>query len=112
MGLIENHCVSKNLSVFKKIVLFKTFKKELKIGNLQDTFVITEITHHKVIVNTPNAQAPQNVSMNDFEYMHQHWNAYCNGNITRTALCQHTRVSKYTMSILRHIEIQLGIQIA
>jgi hypothetical protein len=81
-------------------------------GNLQDTFVITEITHHKVIVNTPNAQALQNVSMNDFEYMHQNWNAYCSGNITRTELCQHTRVSKYTMSILRHIETQLGIQIA
>jgi hypothetical protein len=79
---------------------------------LGDTFVIMEITNRIVIVNTPNAQAPQNVSMNDFEYMHQNWNAYCSGNITRTELCQHTRVSKYTMSILRHIETQLGIQIA
>lgn len=81
-------------------------------GNLQDTFVIAEITERKVIVVTPNAQRPQNVSINDFEYMHQHWNAYCNGNITRTALCQHTRVSKYTMSILRHIENLLDIAIA
>lgn len=79
---------------------------------LGDTFVIMEITDHIVIVNTPNAQLLQNVAKKDFEYMHQNWNAYCSGNITRTVLCQHTRVSKYTMSILRHIETQLGIKIA
>lgn len=72
---------------------------------LGDFFEITKISDHNVTVVTPNAERPQNVSINDFEYMHQNWNAYCSGNITRTELCQHTRVSKYTMSILRHIEI-------
>jgi hypothetical protein len=39
MGLIENHCVLKNLSVFKKIVLFEMFKKELITGNLFRSFL-------------------------------------------------------------------------
>ena len=39
MGLIENHCVLKNLSVFKKIVLLETFKKEWMIGNLFRSFL-------------------------------------------------------------------------
>lgn len=72
-------------------------------GYLGDSFKITTVSSSHVDVDSPKAETVQRVSKADFEFMHNNWDAYCAGNVRRTDLVKSTRVSKYTISILRHI---------
>lgn len=70
---------------------------------LGDEFLIVRVEANHIDVNSPNAETVQRVAKADFEYMFANWDNYCAGRLTRQALVEHTRVSKYTMSILKHI---------
>lgn len=72
-------------------------------GYLGDEFLIVRIEPNHLDVNSPNAETIQRVAKRDFEYMFVNWQDYCAGRLNRQALVAHTRVSKYTMSILKHI---------
>lgn len=72
-------------------------------GYLGDEFSVVRIESSHLEVNSPNAETIQRVAKSDFEYMFSNWEDYCAGRLKRRALVEHTRVSKYTMSILKHI---------
>ena len=74
-------------------------------GYLGDSFAIAAVSSSHVEVDSPNAETVQRVSKADFEFMHNNWKAYCAGQVKRSELVKSTRVSKYTISILRHIEM-------
>lgn len=73
-------------------------------GYLGDQFVILKVGTDHVEVDPPGAETTHRVRKRDFEYMHSNWADYCAGPVKRKALVKHTRVSKYTMSILKHID--------
>lgn len=74
-------------------------------GYLGDTFKIVGVSATYVEIDAPNAETIQRVSKIDFEFMHNKWEAYCSGKIRRADLVKSTRVSKYTISILRHLKM-------
>ncbi|WP_211465588.1 hypothetical protein [Collimonas silvisoli] len=74
-------------------------------GYLGDTFRIVAVSSLHVDVDAPNAETIQRVAKSDFEFMFSHWKDYCAGKVKRKDLVKSTRVSKYTMSILHHLEI-------
>lgn len=74
-------------------------------GFLGDDFLICCVDASHIEVDSPNAETIQRVSKKDFEVMYNNWTAYCSGGISRQALVKLTRVSKYTMSVLRHLGI-------
>lgn len=72
-------------------------------GYLGDDFLIVRVESNHAEVMAPNAETIQRVSKRDFEYMFTNWGDYCAGKIKRQTLVKQTRVSKYTMSILKHL---------
>jgi hypothetical protein len=74
-------------------------------GYLGDSFKIVTVSSSHVDVDSPNAETVQRVSKKDFEFMHDNWYPYCAGKVRRTDLVKSTRVSKYTISILRHLGV-------
>jgi len=70
-------------------------------GYLGDSFQVVAIADTAIVVETPKAKNLQHVARRDFEYMYRNWASYCRGEIRRGEICKHTRVSKYTISILR-----------
>lgn len=72
-------------------------------GYLGDEFSIVRVESKHLDINSPNAETVQRVAKSDFEYMFMNWDDYCAGRLKRQRLVEHTRVSKYTMSILKHI---------
>lgn len=74
-------------------------------GYLGDSFRIINVSSSHIDVDSPKAETVQRVSKADFEFMHNNWIAYCSGKTKRTDLVKSTRVSKYTISILRHLGI-------
>jgi hypothetical protein len=76
-------------------------------GYLGDEFSIVRVESNHIEVNSPNAETIQRVGKGDFEVMFVNWEAYCAGTLARQALVKQTRVSKYTMSILKHLDLQL-----
>ncbi len=72
-------------------------------GYLGDDFSIVRVDSNHVEVNAPNAETIQRVGKSDFKFMFANWEAYCTGKVKRQALVKKTRVSKYTMSILKHL---------
>lgn len=77
-------------------------------GYIGDDFKILSVSSAAVEVIPPNAATVQRVSRKDFEYMCNNWEAYCSGRVTRAKLCENTRVSKYSMSILKHLS-EVGV---
>ena len=73
-------------------------------GFLGDNFRIVHIDANHIDVDAPNAETIQRVRKSDFEVMHNNWAAYCSGQMSRQALVKLTRVSKYTMSVLKHLD--------
>jgi hypothetical protein len=74
-------------------------------GYLGDEFAIVRVESNHIGVNSPNAETIQRVARADLEYMFANWDDYCAGRLRRQELVKHTRVSKYAMSILKHIGI-------
>lgn len=74
-------------------------------GYLGDEFSVVRIESNHIDINSPNAETIQRVGKNDFEFMFAPWEAYCIGKVKRQELVKHTRVSKYTMSILKHLDL-------
>lgn len=72
-------------------------------GYLGDSFKVINVSSSHIDVDSPKAETVQRVSKADFEFMYNNWNAYCAGKTKRTDLVKFTRVSKYTISILRHL---------
>jgi hypothetical protein len=72
---------------------------------LGDEFSIVRVESGHVEISSPNAETIQRVGKNDFEVMFSNWEDYCSGRLSRQALVQQTRVSKYTISILKHLGI-------
>jgi hypothetical protein len=72
-------------------------------GYLGDEFKIVSVASSHLVVDAPRAKTIQRVSKKDFEFMFGRWDGYCKGRIARGDLVKGTRVSKYTMSILRHL---------
>jgi hypothetical protein len=72
-------------------------------GYLGDAFSILSVSSSAVEVIAPNAVTVQRVSKKDLDFMQMNWEAYCSGKITRGKLVEKTRVSKYSMSILKHL---------
>lgn len=74
-------------------------------GYLGDEFKVITVASTHIEVDSPNAETFQRVSKNDFEFMFNNWNQYCAGNLKRQDLVKKTRVSKYTMSMLKHLSV-------
>jgi hypothetical protein len=80
-------------------------------GFLGDDFTVVRIDSSHIEIDAPNAETIQRVSKKDFEVMFDHWSVYCSGQMKRQDLIKLTRVSKYTMSILRHLNVQTSVRI-
>jgi len=72
-------------------------------GYLGDEFAVVSVESNHLVINSPNAETILKVAKRDFEYMFLNWDEYCAGRLNRQAVVAHTRVSKYTMSVLKHI---------
>lgn len=77
----------------------------MKKAYLGDQFKIISVAATHVEVDSPEAETIQRVSRKDFEIMFDNWNSYCSGELQRKKLVSLTRVSKYTMSILKHLNV-------
>ena len=73
-------------------------------GYLGDEFKILAVSANGVEVDSPKAENLQYVSKSDFEVTYNKWDAYCSGKLQRQELKDTTRFSKYTISIIKHIE--------
>ena len=73
-------------------------------GYLGDEFAILSVSDKALEINTANAKNVQRVSRQDFEVTFENWDAYCSGKLPRQELAQMTRNSKYTISIIKHLE--------
>lgn len=74
-------------------------------GYLGDEFKVVLVSSTHVDVDAPGAETIQRVSKKDFEVMFNNWAPYCSGKLKRKDLVGMTRVSKYTMSIFKHLAI-------
>lgn len=74
-------------------------------GYLGDEFKIVSVSSTHIDVDSPGAETILRVSKKDFEIMFHHWGLYCSGVYKRQDLARMTRVSKYTMSIFKHLEL-------
>jgi len=88
-------------SILKPSVLIRNWTAAK--GYLGDDFKIASISSTHVDVDSPKAANIQRVSKRDFEVMFNNWDLYCSGRVKRQELVSKTRVSKYTMSILKHL---------
>jgi len=75
-----------------------------KRGYLGDEFGISAVSDAAVDIDSPNAENVQRVPKKDFEILFSNWEAYCSGKLQRQELREMTRFSKYTMSIIKHIQ--------
>jgi len=83
----------------------QTIKNWTKVkGYLGDEFKVLTVEPSAVVIDTPNAANLQYVPKSDFEIMFNHWGKYCSGALPRYQLRIKTRFSKYTMSIIKHLE--------
>ena len=73
-------------------------------GYLGDEFKVLSVAENRITIETPEAENIQNVSKKEFEVMYNNWDAYCSKQIQRKELTKLTRFSKYTMSIIKHLE--------
>ncbi len=73
-------------------------------GYLGDEFEIHAVSDAAVQVESPNAETIQRVAKSEFELMYSNWEGYCSGRIQRQVLRDQTRFSKYTISIIKHLE--------
>jgi hypothetical protein len=74
-------------------------------GYIGDTFKVVSITSSAIEISAPNAETIQRVYKKDVEFMLDNWKGYCAGKIKRSDIIKHTRVSKYSMSILKHVGV-------
>lgn len=75
-----------------------------KSGYLGDEFRISAVSDAAVEIDSPNAENVQRVPRKDFEILFSNWEAYCSERLQRQELREMTRFSKYTMSIIKHIQ--------
>ncbi|HJV74732.1 MAG TPA: hypothetical protein VJ654_10960 [Noviherbaspirillum sp.] len=73
-------------------------------GYLGDSFRIFAVSSSAIEIDSPGADTLQRVSRKDMEFMYDRWADYCAGHVTRSTLCKYTRVSKYSMSILKYLQ--------
>ncbi len=73
-------------------------------GYLGDSFTIARVSDKAVHIDASNAATTQHVPRNDFELMHSLWKEYCSGQAQRQDIRDQTRFSKYTISIIKHLE--------
>lgn len=96
-------------------IFWKTLQEQLTVntviknwtvvkGYLGDDFKIIAISSNTVKIDSPNAKTVQNVSKEDFKVMFDNWEDYCSKRLRRKELTELTRVSKYSMSIIKHFE--------
>jgi hypothetical protein len=111
-----NKTLDRNISNENFSIFWKTLQTKLKVGDsiknwtarkgyLGDEFTIIQVLDDRVKIGSPNAQIIQIARKPDFEFMFSKWEAYCLGEFKRTELVKQTRVSKYTMSIIKHLEV-------
>lgn len=77
-------------------------------GYLGDTFEVVEVNTDHVIIKAPNAKTTQRVREADFFLIFNKWPQYISGKHPRTTLTKGTRVSKYTISIIKHLTESTG----
>lgn len=77
-------------------------------GYLGDTFEVVSINTDHVIVKAPKAKTAQRARDADFQLVFNKWPQYISGQFPRTQLLKDTRVSKYTISIIRHLTDDAG----
>jgi hypothetical protein len=75
-----------------------------KRGYLGDEFRIIQVLDDRVEIDSPGAKKNLPAKKSDFEFMFDNWEAFCSGKIQRKELAPKTFVSKYTMSIIKHLE--------
>lgn len=73
-------------------------------GYLGNEFTVLSVSDTMVEVDPPKANDRQRVSRQDFEVTFDNWDTYCSGQLPRQELVQLTRNSKYTISIIKHLE--------
>ena len=73
-------------------------------GYLGDHFKVVAVLPNCVEIESPNAVTIQCARKPDFEVMYNNWESYCSQQLQRNVLVKLTRVSKYTMSIIKHLE--------
>lgn len=81
-------------------------------GYLGNQFKVTGISPIRVEIESPNAKTIQYARKSDFEVMYNNWESYCSGKLQRKELTELTRVSKYTMSIIKHLDDSPTMQVA
>lgn len=77
-------------------------------GYLGDTFEVVAINADHVIVKAPKAKTIQRAREADFQLVFNKWPQYTSGEFPRTQFLKDTRVSKYTISIIRHLTDSAG----
>lgn len=75
-----------------------------KKGYLGDEFRISAVSAAAVDIDAPKAENIQCVPKKDFEILYSNWEAYCSERLQRQELREMTRFSKYTMSIIKHVQ--------
>ena len=88
-----------NLAVGDEVLNWTPLK-----GYLGDSFSVTSITDEQVVLNSPDAKTPQHAYRADFELVHRQWSQYCSGAVKRKDIVKSSRVSKYTISIIKYLE--------
>ena len=77
-------------------------------GLLGDQFTVVTVTPSFIGVDTPGASNLQRVPQADFELVYDNWASYIAGKTARQELRDRTRFSKYIISILHWVELQVG----
>jgi hypothetical protein len=77
-------------------------------GLLGDQFTVVGVNPDFIEVDTPKAGNLLRVRRSDFEMVYKNWAGYTAGRIPRRVLRDGTRFSKYVISVLHWLELQLG----
>lgn len=73
-------------------------------GYLGDSFTVIAVQQNNVAVDTPGARNIQVIPRADFEIVYPLWRDYLSGKVPRYVIRDHTRFSKYIISIIHHLE--------
>ena len=74
-------------------------------GYLGDEFIVSSVSMTGIKIESPNAKNIQNIAKNELEIMFNNWGDYCSGQLQRQQFRDLTRFSKYTISIIKDVDI-------
>jgi len=72
-------------------------------GYIGEDFIARKYSDSMIECLIPNG-APQYIHKNDFKLVYEVWDDYKSGKVKRADLCQHSRFTKYVISIIHQFE--------